>query len=215
MIPINEELYDPELIKSKLAKGVMRSETLLANLRFLQPEFRKTSEFGDPRHFPFYFYLGQQLQSENVLQIGSQSGLVGAAFLQGCRTVESWRSLDMPQNISASLLNVARGNIQKHCGGEVKASYITKDELMQNANFGLQKGKIATVDTAFVSYRDERQVFKAALAFAWNSLIVEGLLIADYIHSDMLKSEFESFCRVKNRKFIVFDTRYGVGVIQR
>lgn len=211
--PINKELYNPELLRTKLGSGIMRSDVLLANMRFLDVEARKTSEFSDPKYFPFYYYLGQQLHSQHVVQIGSQAGLVGSAFLQGCRTVESWLSMDVPRNQGSSLANVIQGNLSKHCGGKVGSMYVPPNLEPLLVETIHPKAELA--DTVFVSEKFEPEHYKIVLEFAWKYLIVEGILIADYIATDVIKPVFESFCRVKNREPLVFDTRYGVGIIQR
>jgi len=209
--PVNKEIYNPVLLREKLVKSVIRSDALLANMRFLDVEARKSSEFSDPRYYPFYYYLGQQLQSHSVVQVGSQIGLVGSAFLQGCRTVEDWLSIDIPRNNGASLAGITKGNIQKHCGGKVDAMYMSP-----NADILLKEGNSSWhPDTMFISERFDPEIYKIVLEFAWKHLITEGILIADYITTDAIRPVFESFCRVKNREPIVFDTRYGVGIIQR
>jgi hypothetical protein len=50
------------------------------------------------------------------------------------------------------------------------------------------------------------------LDFLWKYLTPEGLLVADYINSHDV---FHEFCRVNNREPVIFNTRYGVGIIQR
>ena len=211
--PLNPELYNPHLIQQKLNKGVMRSEVLLANMHFLDVGFKETSEFSDPVHFPFYYYLGQQLQSKSVYQVGSQGGLVGAAFLQGCRTVESWLSMDVPRNQGNSLARVIKGNLSKHCGGMVNSMYLPPKLEPLKVDVVCQPD--VSPDTFFISEKFDPEEYRVALEFAWKALIVEGILIADYITTDAIRPVFESFCRVKNRELLVFDTRYGVGVLQR
>jgi hypothetical protein len=200
---------DASVLNSKLDKGLITSDKLLSKSKLLDTDLRGSPEYGDPRFFPFYFYLGQQLQSEAVLQIGSQIGLVGACFLQGCRTVEHWLSMDRPVNHHRSLVCVTKSNIQKFCGGKVDCLYFGED---------FKTGVLSRLshhDTIFISEKFDKDLYKDTLEFSWKHLIVEGLLIADYINTDELRDVFDGFCRVKNRVPEKFNTRYGVGVLQR
>jgi hypothetical protein len=213
--PVNPELYNPDLIREKLAKGLVRSSHLLATSRFLQSNVNQSPEYQDPTYFPFYFYLGQQLQSENILQIGSRLGLVGACFLQGCRTVENWLSIDVPINEHKHLAGLVKGNIQRHCGGLVNVMYMDAKAEILLEGVSRNNNSDYSVDTVFVSEKFDPSVFKAALDFGWYSLKSGGILIADYISSDELLPVFTSFCRVKNRESLNFETRYGVGIVRR
>ena len=213
--PVNQELYNPDLIKEKLAKGLVRSSQLLATSRFLQADARESQEYQDPTYFPFYFYLGQQLQSEHILQVGSRLGLVGACFLQGCRTVEDWLSIDVPINEHKHLAGVVKGNLQRHCGGLVNAMYMDASAETLTKGIALNNPGNYSADTVFVSERFDPGVFKIALDLGWLCLKSGGILIADYINSDELSPVFASFCRVKNRESLKFDTRYGVGIVRR
>jgi hypothetical protein len=43
----------------------------------------------------------------------------------------------------------------------------------------------------------------------------EGLLVVDYINDKGTRQVFDKFCRVKNREPVIFNTRYGVGMVNR
>ena len=81
---------DWKLLQEKLDRAAVPSRILLSGTKMYDESSRAASAYSDPRHFPFYYYLGQQLQPKKVLQVGAYLGLPAVCFLQGCKTVEEW-----------------------------------------------------------------------------------------------------------------------------
>ena len=67
-------------------------------------------------------------------------------------------------------------------------------------------------DMCFLSHDFGPEKYLMHLKFLWNCLRLEGLLVADYINSHDV---FHEFCRVSNREPVIFDTRYGIGIIEK
>lgn len=186
-------------LQRKLDAALLDSDFLLSGCKLLDVSSRETPEFKDRRNFPFYYYLGTQIAPKRVLQIGPQLGLIGACFLQGCKTVQEWMYM-VPLGSGKSPRN---SNIAKYLG--------------KNPSVGLFGSSLKEdpFDLAILSQKYEPEEFLKHLEYLWFALVSEGLLVVDYIDEDDLKPVFERFCRGKNREAKLFNTRYGVGILTR
>lgn len=93
---------------------------------------------------------------------------------------------------------VVVGNFDRFISANI--SQKTKLEFVEQSN--------RKYDMAFVSESFD----KSDLDLLWSSLKDEGLLVADYINESTVFFEFGD---IHSRDVIKFDTRYGVGLIQK
>ena len=194
---------DVQKIKDKLERG-MPPSILLGSARFINSDARNSSELTDPRYLPFYYYLGSQCRPRCVLQIGSKLGLPGLCFLQSCKTVEAWSILDL-KNDSPVYSSTIVGNTCRFLRGQ--CSYIVDEPTR------LQH-KICSKNWDLILVLDENGP-NEYMNVMWDHLATEGLLVVDYIFRDSIGESFHTFCRVKNRVPVVFETRHGVGIVER
>lgn len=201
-------LMDRELLQRNLDDGHITSEILLSGTKLYSESSRDSILYKDNRYLPFYYHLGKQLQPKEVVQIGPVLGLVGACFLRSCQTVEHW---------------LAIGNGEKHCGAIIKDNLVLHTKYQGTWGHINYMGLIPEMlepqiesdikyDLGFLTESFDEGRYRKYLDFLWTHLASEGLLVADYISSN---SVFHDFCRVKNREPMIFDTRYGVGIVQR
>ena len=162
---------------------------------------KSAGDYNDVRYLPFYYHLGKQSSAKTVCQIGPKLGLVGACFLKSCETVDSWTIVDNKHNncqITTSNLKLNSNFYKKTFCDFV--FYSTLDEIK------------SFYDICFITESFEKTVCFNYMEFMWESLSSEGLLVVDYITSN---NAFHEFCRVKNREPMIFNTRYGVGIVQK
>lgn len=190
-------------MQTKLEFCLVDSSILLGTCKLLDSSSRLSPAFKDPRYFPFYFHLGTQITPKRVVQFGSKLGLIGACFMQGCKTVEHWMAVDPSEPKPPH--QIIQSNLSKYCKGEAKALELD----------GFLLGTERNIDLGLVTEKYPKEKFVEHLEFLWEHLQPEGLLVADYIDDDAVRDSFEGFCRVKNRKPDVFKTRYGVGILTR
>jgi len=186
-------------LKRKLDLAAIGTSVLLSKVKLLDLKSNQTAAFRDSKYFPFYYHLGSQISPECVLQVGPKLGLPAVCFLQKCKTVNSWMVVE-EENLPRSMI---RSNIQMFiksklvgfCGmGDVDESY----------------------DLALLTEEYDRDQHNLYLKFLWASLKPGGLLVVDYItNNEVIQGSFYDFCRVKNREPIIFDTRYGTGIITK
>lgn len=181
-------------IQKKLTIGAMSSRILLSCTKVFDESVRSCSIYADNRNFPFYYYLGQQVKPKKVIQVGPYLGLPAACFLQSSRSVKEWLCVGERSRITES-------NIKLHCKGWVVLVDWGSSFYEQNKS-----------DIAFLSQQFSKEETMEYMEFLWDHLESEGLLVVDYITAS---NAFAGFCKVKNRTPIIFQTRHGIGVVQR
>lgn len=198
---------DPNLLTEKFEKGLMTTGVLLGNAKLVDESSRQSSPFIDPSYLPFYYYLGCQVAPERVSQIGTIGGLPALCFLQGCKTVKEWNAAQekvehlIPENIIIS-------NIMMKIGGG-------HGSLTAGSKLHILKSMVRPCDLALLTDWYDEADTEDYLNLLWENLSDEGLLVVDYINQDATKAAFEKFYRVKNRQPMLFNTRYGVGILQK
>lgn len=188
-------------LKRKLDLAAIGSGVLLSKVKLLDLRTTETAAYRDSRYFPFYYHLGGQVSPERVLQIGPKLGLPAACFLQKCKTVDSWTIIEEP-NLPKSMIHA---NIQMYLKSKLVWFYSTNDTAM-----------LQNYDLALLTEEYDREQHTAHLNLLWDWLKPEGLLVVDYITmNETVRGSFNDFCRVKNREPVIFDTRYGTGIITK
>lgn len=188
---------DKQLLKEKLSRGIS-SHVLFSKARFLSIESRESPQITDPRNFPFYYFLGTQSTARNVIQIGAKLGLPALCFLQGTKTPEKWVVLDETVDVYS---RTTMSNVRCYLNGEAEYTNLRSKIYSAKWDLGLVIGEFKSLR----EYLDD----------LWGQLVSEGLLVVDYISSECVGKVFHEFCRTKNREPIFFETRNGIGILER
>jgi len=203
-----KELFGP--LNKKLNSGLLSGRVLLDRMRLLDETSRKSAAYADHRYVPFYYYLGELIQPESMIEVGFYLGLLSAAFLRSCKTVERYLAFQEPREQyysprigKANVRDVYRGPFDIYIGEvhddefTVKISPNSWDLIILNDETGYDKHLL---------YLD----------FVWPYLSENGLIVSEYItRHEPAKEAFFAFCAGKNREPLVFDTRYGTGIVQK
>jgi predicted O-methyltransferase YrrM len=196
-----------EYLQSKLDNHFISSSVLLGKCKLIDSTSQEAPAFSDPRYFPFYYYLGTQVSPKSVLQIGAKLGLIGACFNQGCKTVEKWLAMDAYEGRPPA--NIIESNLKMF--GKAKVGFM----LLNNSLLDMNSNLDYSIDLGLLTEKYDKEKTRKYMEFLWRHLKPEGLLVVDYIHDDTVRSSFDDFSRVKNREPVVFNTRYGVGIVTR
>lgn len=196
-------------ISDRLDKQTMRSDILLGGLKLLHDASRESPTYTDPRNFPFWYYLGQELLSWrteiNVVQIGGHLGLLAASFLKGHTRVSKWLVLDNKDQPDAFICS----NIRYVSPNTVRVTESGHNDFLSKKIYSDQW------DLGIIAGTYDKSDVKFYLESVWQQSKT-GLLVVDYItSSEHIGKVFDEFCRVKNREPVRFATRYGIGIIQR
>jgi hypothetical protein len=195
---------DCEKIRQKLKKNNIAS-VLLNKFSLNSENDYKSSELSDPMYLPFYYYLGQDITPSSCVEFGLGLGICSGSFLCGCPSVKSFTAF---QNKTKEYYpdNMTRHNIRRVYKDKFYFYYGQLDE-------GFKKlVKDQRPQIVFIREKDKEKMSEY-LNFAWDVLNYDVIFVVDYI--DVNPEIFNVFCKVRNRNFEKFNTRYGVGIITK
>jgi hypothetical protein len=194
-----------DIVANKFENRDIATDVILPNIKLLDTSSRQSPAFNDPRYLPFYYRLGCEIKPKKVLQFGSKIGLVSAAFLKGCKTVDEWFFIDE----NKTYLNIIESNLKLNGCNKIEFRFLDKNPIENEEKFELY------ADIALIAEEYDSKRLMTYMNFAWNSLKLDGLLVVDYIQKIDSHDAFMSFCEIKNRIPVFFKTRYKVGVLTK
>lgn len=148
------------------------------------------------------------IKPQKVIEVGFRLGLFGSCLLQGCKTVEYYFGFqETSDEFYSPRLGI--GNVKDHYKGEIEVyvGSITDEQFFEKKHWW---------ELAIINEEKNYDKHIAYLDVIWKQMAMDGFIIMDYInrHPASMKA-YHDFCKLKNREPITFDTRYGVGIIQR
>lgn len=170
---------------------------------------RHSADFTDSKNHPFYYKFGQSIFCKNLLQLGTEYGVETGCFCCGCdmlnevliftKPVDYLTSKIIPRNVKKILKSKFR-----HYQGNLYQDDEFLDLVIQNK-----------WDVIFIHTKDVSE-FKEYLNFAWEVCSHDNLILCDFVNLNEEMTEiFSNFCFAKNREKMIFDTRYGTGLIEK
>ena len=204
-----EEIH--KKVQSKLQNQLITSKVLLDRLRLIDESSRKSGQYQDPRHLPFYYYLARAMEASSVLHIGFDLGLPLCCFLQG--SPSTGRILGFQRrNKDFYSPRLALSNLKDVKGKGFDAECYHGGILDPELHALMSKG----FDLVLITERLNSDQLSETLDVCWNYLRTDGFLVVDHAKSDKSMGEvFSSFCNAKNCPFVLFETRYGAGLTQK
>lgn len=186
------EGLDVPLIRQNLEMKPVSAKKLLASTGIKGS--RINTVYEDDNYFPFYYYLGQQVQPRNVLQVGPYLGIPAMCFMKSCSTVEEWWAISERNTYIDGIFHcLCRGKAR------VTTHYVERFEHYK-------------ADMVFLSEFFEREKCDFYLSYLWERLKIGGLLVMDYISTS---SAYKDFCELVQKPPLAFGTRYSVGILQK
>jgi hypothetical protein len=198
------------VLNDKLRKGTIPSKILLDKFAVIEESSRKTSAYTDPKYAPFYYYLGSMFKPKNIVEIGFRLGFLSGSFLKGSKNVETFLAFQEKTDVfysnrlgKSNIRQNYRGDFDFYCGKITDAEF---EKKLFNYKWDM------VIINEEVNYDIHRQYYD----ILWEHIALDGLIVSDYIISHKPAGKaFEDFCKIKNKEEIKFNTRYGVGVIQK
>ena len=188
-------------LKADLKKELVTARSLLSGFLFLGNVLR-TPAFADPKYIPFYYHLSKYVQPKNLLEIGFTLGLLSGAFLKNNKSVEYFLAYSPPEDRPGRL---GVKNVQVVYGGEFD-SFVGP---FSGLNLNSHQWDLVIFDKLF-SYDEAR----AVLDRVWDHMALDGLLVFERVR-DEDGLPFFDFCKIHQREPLIFETRYGTGIVQR
>ena len=197
-------------LNAELDAQTISGRVLLDRLRLIDEDSRKTAAYLDHRYAPFYYHLGKHIDPESVIEVGFNLGLLSASLLMSCKTVKQFfgyksNSPDFtPMRIGKSNISIRfKGKANFYIGNVFDQEFI---DIFSPNSWDLVILNDETVYDKHLEYLDA----------VWPNVSEHGLIVAEYIDRHApAKEAFLAFCESKNRQPVVFETRYGTGILQK
>lgn len=189
-----------EKVLESFTKKNISTDVILSNVKLLDSSSKNSPAYNDPKYFPFFYRLGCEVNPKKVIQIGSKLGLVGSSFLKGCKNVEEWHVFD-DENCYKNIID---SNLR--LSGCSKIFFESTDLFNESFLFA---------ELGLLTEKYDLKKMNFCLEFLWKNLKSECYLVVDYVEDPEIKENFYNFCFIKNRKPVLFNTRYGVGIIKK
>lgn len=196
-------------LKSCLRKQLIGSR-IMDTFRFLSEDSRLTGAYGDPKYIPFYYYLGKCVSPESVIEIGFRLGLCSGAFFKSCKTCKHFLSFQEKSNNFYSP-RLAKANVRDNYKGKMDfyTGKVTDENFLNK--LAERKWGLVIINEEIV-YDDHLDY----LDYVWPNLNIGGHIVMDFVKSHgPAKRAFYSFCSTKKLEYAIFDTRYGVGIVEK
>ena len=198
------------IMNSELDAGTVSGRVILDRLRLIDEDSRKTAPYLDHRYAPFYYHLGKHIDPLSVMEVGFGLGLLSASFFTSCKSAKRFFGY-RESSLDFAPIRIGKSNISLRFKGEAKfyiGSIFDQEfiDIFSPNSWDLVILNDETVYDKHLEYLDA----------VWPQVSENGLIIAEYIDRHIpARDAFFAFCESKNRKPVVFETRYGTGLLQK
>lgn len=197
------------ILEEKLDKN-LPARVFLDRMRVIDEESRQTAAYNDPKYVPFYYWLGEQVQPDSIIEVGFRLGLFSATFLRACKSVKKMLAFQEKTTTFYSP-KLGKANVRDHYKGPLDIYVGSINDVAFEQKLTENQWGLAIVNEE-VGYDRHREYLDAL----WSNLQLDGLIVMDYVtrHKPAGEAYFD-FCKAKNRSPITIATRYGVGIIRK
>jgi len=194
-----------------MKKGVISARVLLNSFSFIDEDSRKTGAYDDPRYMPFFYHLGKYISPKNVLEIGFNLGLFAGCLFKSCKTCEYFLGFREADNDEYFSTRIALKNVKKSFKN--KTDVYVGDIHDEDFQIKLSHKKW---DLVFIDEEISYDLFMMHLDTVWKCVSFDGLVVVDKLDSiPAARRALVDFCKKNNKSPIFFNTRYGVGIINK
>lgn len=197
-------------IRLRMAQQAISPRTLLGRMSLIDDLSRQTGQFQDPNHLPFYFHAGRVLNPRRILCFGLEIGLQVSCLLQGCSDPELAFCVQFPTKNFYSP-RVAVSNIKTVAGRRFAVGVHVG--RMDEDSFPRLPG--SHFDMAVVTVPIPPDSLMDSMDSCWAALAESGHIVIDRLSEPRSEEVFRDFCRAKGAEFVVFETRYKVGIARK
>lgn len=205
---------NPDQLKQSLDTDLcsqrISGRILLDRFSVIEEDSRKTAAYLDHKYASFYYYLGKYVAPISVMEIGFSLGLLSASFFISCRDAKKF--LGFKETTSEFVTpRLGKRNIR---------SVFKKDATFYTGTLYDQEfDKIFSPNSWDLIILNEETVYDKHLEyleFVWPHVSEHGFVVAEYItRHGPAKDAFFAFAESKNRQPLLFETRYGTGLLQK
>jgi hypothetical protein len=196
---------------NKLSNHPLNPKYALSQFKLNNEDYRLSTEYSDPIHYPFYYYLGKLIQPKHLLEFGFESGIESGCFCHGCKSVEHFLGFKHKIDISYWSARIPKFNV----GSVLKSNVNYWNGDITDPEF-LKQFLVKKWDCALIVRSESHEINRRYFDLVWGQMPLGGLLVVDRIKSNKeMKTAFEEFCKIIQRPNVTIPTRYGVGIIEK
>lgn len=197
-------------IEGKLKKQ-LPSQVFLDRMRVIDEDSRQSFAYNDHTYVPFYYWLGTILNPQTMIEVGLRLGLLSGNFLKSCKSVNKFLAIHEPKAGEYYSSRLARANVKDNYKGNL-FTYVgnIEDEIF------VAKFREIHYGVAIINEEKSYDMHRYYLDYLWPQMEVGGIIVSEYIkRNNMAMLALKDFCKSKNKEFIMIETTYGVGLIEK
>lgn len=194
-----------------LNKKIINGKVLLQNCKFIDENSRKTPAYGDYMYAPFYYHLGKFVKPKNVFSWNFTLGFLEKCFFMSCKETETFFSFRKKDENLYFSPRMGSYNVKKSFKKEFDFYHgsIHDDEI--NDKITSQKW-----DCFFITDENSYDDLLYYLDISWKNMADDGIIVVEYIKDlKKMKNAFYAFAESVEKEPIIYNTRYGTGILQK
>lgn len=197
-----------EYLNEKLHSGRVTTRILLARARLMEVRDWETPAMNDPKYFPFFYYLGTQIQPKKVFEIGFGLGLSSAALVQGCETVEQYVGFQINTKDYYYSTRLGVATLKEYYGGGLKVDVGNIERMEDLIGSDIW-------DLGMITQKVELKFLRRHLDKIWRNLSSEALIVVDHLQEDERMEIFQDWCKSISKEAEIYHTRNTLGIVQK
>ena len=196
-----------EILHNKLLGG----KVLLQDCRFVDENSRLSPSYGDPMYAPFYYHLGKLVKPRSVMSMSFNLGFLEKCFFMSCKETDKFLAFRRDDSKQYYSTRMGFYNVRK----SFKKEFLfyqgdINDDRMSVGHLG------SDWDLVFLNEDSTYDEILLKIEHSWK-LMAEGamLVVENVCDIKRVKKAFEAFTDSVDGKAVVFETRYGSGVLTK
>lgn len=163
---------------------------------------------NDPKYLPFYYHLGSQLKSKNLIELGFGLGLTASALLQNCPTVEKYVGFQIVKDDFYYSTRLGNSTLKEYFKGNVKIDLGDTKKFEELVNTDIW-------DLGLITQKIDERFLRLYMDKIWKNLSSEALIVVDHLQESSRMQIFDDWCKSINRKPEIYETRYTLGIVTK
>lgn len=196
-----------EMLRLKLVSG----KILLQDCRFVDENSRRSPAYGDPLYAPFYYHLGKSVKPRSVISMSFNLGFLEKCFFMSCKETDKFLAFRQYDSKEYYSTRMGFHNVRK----SFKREFLfhqgdINDDNMSIVHLGSEW------DLVFINEDSNYDDILLKVEHSWKLMAEGGMLVVENVCDiKRVKKAFEAFADSVDRKPVVFETRYGTGVLTK
>ena len=197
-------------LQSHLNKKLITGKVLLQNCKFVDENSRKTPAYHDPLYSPFYFHLGKYIKPKTVFSWNFSLGFLEKCFFMSNKETEYFMAFRNKDDVYFSP-RMGSYNVKKCYKNDF---YFLNDSIYSDELHSKLTSK--KWECFFITDQNSYDDLLYMLELSWENINENGIIVVEYVKDlKKMKNAFYAFAKNYDTEPIVYNTRYGTGILQK